>query len=197
MRTHIFQTALIPRLKESISQWNPLLDPYIHLWIHPWLPTIGVGQLDSIVKNIQDRLEKSMLDWKPEEKGLLAMISPWKKIFGQEYWNTFLNKFVLPKLTYIIYKLEVNPKNQDIQPLNVLFSWKEWLSSNELNKILKAHFFPKWLNTLQDWLAQSPKAEEIYTWYNGWKTFIKKYVQDDSFDEYFNGAIALIANFLK
>lgn len=197
MKNHIFETALIPRLKESIMQWDPLNDPYVHLWVHPWLPIIGLGQLDSIVKSIQDRLENSMLGWKPEDKKLVTVLSPWKKIFENQYWTLFMNKYITPKLSYIVSKLQVNPKNQTIEPLLILFAWKDWLLPTEMSKILKTHFFGKWLNTLQEWLNQSPKAEEIYTWYNGWKTFFKKHIEEESNNEYFNAAIGLIANFLK
>jgi tuftelin-interacting protein 11 len=51
--------------------------------------------------------------------------------------------------------------------------WRKVLSSNQISFILAGEFFPKWLNTLYQWLSTSnPDLEEVAEWYVGWKSFL-------------------------
>ena len=43
---------------------------------------------------------------------LKDILNPWKKIFEAGYWDNFLNQLIIPKLTYQMSQLEINPKNQ-------------------------------------------------------------------------------------
>ena len=93
----------------------------------------------------------------------------------------FANRYVYPKLTSLIKKLEVDPSDQDLHPITLLFDWTKALplsySLKQTDCILRDHFLPKMLQTLQSWLdivdlGHSEEVGEILIWYRGWKKFL-------------------------
>jgi tuftelin-interacting protein 11 len=125
--------------------------------------------MNSLITVIQKKIEDSVINWNPEDLSLYIMLSPWKIIFTEDYFEDFINKFVLPKLNYLTSKIEINPKNQNIESIKILFIWSEIMSIKKLSEILLQNFFPKFVEIFKQWLFQKPKLEEILKWYEGWK----------------------------
>lgn len=82
-----------------------------------------------------------------------------------------LLKYVVPKLgSRLREDFRVNPRQQDMQPLQDVMSWEELLRPSILSQILEKEFFPKWLDVLHIWLIQpNPSFEEVSRWYSFWK----------------------------
>ena len=72
----------------------------------------------------------------------------------------------------------MNPAQQDLKPLQDVLAWAEIIRSSIFSQLLETGFFPKWLNTLHQWLIH-PKAsfEEVAQWYSSWKGIFPEDVQ--------------------
>ena len=125
--------------------------------------------MEILIEKIQQKIENCILHWNPTDLSVFAILSPWKNIFPQNYWDKFLNKFIIPKLNFLISKIEINPKDQKIDSIKILFIWSELISLKQISDILIQNFFPKFVETFKLWISQSPKMEEILKWYEGWK----------------------------
>ena len=89
-------------------------------------------------------------------------------------------KYVLPKLGAMLREdFQVNPRNQDMTPLERLLPWHPILHPSMFSQLLETEFFPKWLDVLHIWLIQ-PNAsfEEIAQWYAFWKGTFPQAVLD-------------------
>jgi tuftelin-interacting protein 11 len=92
-------------------------------------------------------------------------------VFDSSEWEDLLLKYVVPKLGAVLREdFQINPANQDMQPLNQVLSWSTVLRPHIFSQLVESQFFPKWLRTLHQWLVH-PKAsfEEIAQWYSFWK----------------------------
>ena len=91
-----------------------------------------------------------------------------------------LLKYVVPKLgSRMRDDFRVNPRQQDMQPLQDVMSWEQLLRPSILSQILETEFFPKWLDVLHIWLIQpNPSFEEVSRWYTFWKSTFSENVQN-------------------
>ena len=82
-----------------------------------------------------------------------------------------LLKYVVPKLgSRLREDFRINPRGQDMAPLQDVMSWEKLLTPSVMSRILETEFFPKWLDVLHIWLIQpSPSFEEVAQWYAFWK----------------------------
>lgn len=93
------------------------------------------------------------------------------QVFGTGDWDTMLLKYVVPKLgARLRDDFRVNPRNQDLAPLNDILLWDRILRPSIFSPLIEKEFFPKWLDVLYIWLIQ-PKVnlEEVSRWYSEWK----------------------------
>ena len=94
-------------------------------------------------------------------------------------WDTMLLKYVVPKLGARMREdFRVNPRNQDLKPLQDILVWETFLRPSILSQLLESEFFPKWLDVLHIWLIQ-PNASfgEVAKWYEDWKDIFSVNVQ--------------------
>lgn len=91
-----------------------------------------------------------------------------------------LLKYVVPKLGARLREdFRVNPRKQDMGPLQDVLLWDGLLRASILSQILETEFFPKWLDVLHIWLIQpTPSFEEIAQWYSFWKGSFPENVQN-------------------
>lgn len=94
-------------------------------------------------------------------------------------WDAMLLKYVVPKLgSRLREDFRVNPRNQDMAPLQDAMLWENLLAPPVMSRILETEFFPKWLDVLHVWLIQpSPSLEEVARWYSEWKGTFSDNVQ--------------------
>jgi tuftelin-interacting protein 11 len=88
-------------------------------------------------------------------------------------------KYIVPKLGATLREdFQVNPAQQDLKPLQNVLAWAEIIRSSIFSQLLEMEFFPKWLNTLHQWLVH-PNAsfEEVAQWYSSWKGIFPEDVQ--------------------
>ena len=92
-------------------------------------------------------------------------------MFDVGEWDAILLKYVVPKLGARLREdFRVNPRQQDMKPLDDVLAWEALLRPSIMAQILEKEFFPKWLDVLYIWLVQ-PQASlsEVSRWYEEWK----------------------------
>lgn len=89
-------------------------------------------------------------------------------------------KYVVPKLGATLREdFKVNPRQQDMAPLELILPWRSLLTSSMFSQLLEMEFFPKWLDVLHIWLIQpSASFEEVAQWYSFWKRAFPQEVLD-------------------
>lgn len=91
-----------------------------------------------------------------------------------------LLKYVVPKLgARLRDDFRVNPRQQQMEPLQDVLLWEHFLRPSILSQILEKEFFPKWLDVLHLWLVSpNPSFEEVAQWYSFWKGSFTENVQN-------------------
>ena len=84
-------------------------------------------------------------------------------------WQDATLKYIVPRLGELLRDdFRVNPRKQDLKPLEAVISWfeKGVIGKSIMNQIVETQVFPKWLEALHIWLSH-PKASygEIAEWY--------------------------------
>jgi tuftelin-interacting protein 11 len=102
------------------------------------------------------------------------------QVFAQDEWDTVLLKHVVPKLGATLrHDFRVNPRNQDMTPLNHVLTWSTIVRPSIFSQLLETEFFPKWLDVLHVWLIQPQVSlEEVAQWYSFWKGTFSETVQN-------------------
>ncbi|KAG8780652.1 hypothetical protein FRC15_009352 [Serendipita sp. 397] len=166
MQDNIMDQLILPKVQRAMADWKPPPQgsgPTLHSIVFPWLPHVGLRMgdyLDHVRKNIR-RLFRAIdvLTGPPEE------LMVWKPIFDASSWQDLILKYIVPRLGEMLReKLAINPRSQDLKPLESIFKWHEQgvIGKSITNQLLEKEVFPKWLEILHFWLVQ-PKAsyEEI------------------------------------
>jgi hypothetical protein len=193
LKNFVIDTAVIPKLREEIIQWDPSRDKNpIHFWIHPWLEVVGFDKLSYIISIVQKKIETPILDWAIDDYSLIRILRPWSKWFTD--FKGFLNKYILPKLTAAIAKMTI-ADDQKFEPLKHLFKWNE-LIHEEIIAILETHFFPKWVKFLNDRLRNNPSAEVVVQWYEMWNNIFSQhdFIKDARIVKFFYKVLVILDN---
>jgi tuftelin-interacting protein 11 len=104
------------------------------------------------------------------DQGLLPGISEWIAPLGSSLVGKLI-KHLLPRLAkYMSKHFEVDPSDQDVTALERVLAWSKLFPDRAMAQLLVMEFFPKWLNTLHQWLiSDEPNYTEIAEWYVWWK----------------------------
>jgi len=194
----LYEMNIAPRIKFAVESWDPYTDQIpIHIWIHPWLPILGLPALNPAITEFSEKISKALTNWSPNDESAKILLEPWKKVMSEKDWSLLMRKCIIPKLAYSIKELEINPANQNIVPLQKLFDWINLVDTIDIIQIMKDFFFPKWVQTLEKWIAKKPNKKEVYVWYTGWKDFIPKIITEEAtIQRYFSEALKLIQQLL-
>ena len=167
---NVLQQLIFPRLEAEVELWNPREDFMpVHAWLHPWLPLLK-SRLESFYPQIRYKLGMCLQAWHPSDSSAKAIIAPWKGVFSNVDMNTFLARFISPKVTLCMKEFVINPANQAMQLFDWVMAWRDLLPLSDLAQILEQHFFPKFLAVLCEWLsAPSANFMAISQWYTFWK----------------------------
>lgn len=191
---NVLEQIIIPRLEKEVEEWNPLTDPVpVHSWIHPWLPLTSSTSLETVYQPIRRKLSTALSAWHPSDGSAKLILSPWRGVFSQATWDSFLAVNIVPKLDLSMQAFKVSPHQQRLENWNCLIAWNEFLPPTTVGRILEKHFFPKWLQALHQWLSDSPDYDEISNWYLGWKGMIPSGAANQSVvKDYFRRALEMM-----
>jgi tuftelin-interacting protein 11 len=168
------------KLSTSIHEWNPRkFKKSPHTWIVEWLPFLKPSDLDSkgsgLVAEIKRKIRHALqsIDL---SKGPLPGMDQWRKVFGRSEFDHLLTTHLVPRLaTHLRDNFEVNPAEQDLAPLEAVFAWKGLISNEVIGELLKAQFFPKFMEIIHQWLSSEEVVfDEVQTWIGWWRQEILK-----------------------
>ncbi|CAD8193022.1 unnamed protein product [Paramecium pentaurelia] len=160
---------VMSKLKLKIQEWNLNQTISLHQWLQPWINS----KLNN--KELLDEVEKKLKQLKFTDKDSFgfSVLQPWARYLG-ENWKNLLYMSVLPKMLFCLHNLEINPQNQNLQPIKEIFKWID-----EIEPYIEMIFQPlieKLNNTLDIWIQHQGCREEMNKWLDGWERFLMKRV---------------------
>ncbi|KAF8523620.1 GC-rich sequence DNA-binding factor-like protein-domain-containing protein [Gautieria morchelliformis] len=179
IRDNILDQLVLPKIQKGIAEWQPRTGgPALQTIVFPWLPHVGL-RMEELLGEAKRKVKSLLRNWTVSD-GLPKDLIPWKDIFGDRDWNAMMLKYIVPKLGVVLRDdFKVNPRQQDMAPLELVFPWRSFLRSSVFSQLLETEFFPKWLDMLHIWLIQpSANLEEVAQWYDFWKSTFPQDVLD-------------------
>jgi tuftelin-interacting protein 11 len=131
---------------------------------------VDPNSVTGLLSDVNRKLRVVFDSWNVE-RGLLLGIREWAAPLGSSLIRKLI-KHLLPRLSkYLSNSFEIDPSDQDLTPLEKVLAWKDLIPERAaIVQLLVIEFFPKWLNTLHQWLtSEQPCFEEVATWYKWWK----------------------------
>ncbi|KAF3037805.1 hypothetical protein E8E12_005751 [Didymella heteroderae] len=163
------------KLSTSVHEWNPRkFKRSPHTWIVEWLPYLKPTDLDpkgsGLVAEIKRKLRHALQSI-DITRGPLAGMEQWRKVFGKAEIDRMLTNHLVPRFaSHLRDNFEINPAEQDMAPLEAVFAWKGLLSDQTLGELLKAQFFPKFLDIIHQWLSSEGVVfNEVQEWIKWWR----------------------------
>ena len=74
------------------------------------------------------KINQIMVKWEPKEEYIVGVVKPWKNTIGEAKWASFILKNVFPKLIYFMEEFEINPAEQKLDHIKILFKWLEMMN---------------------------------------------------------------------
>ncbi|KAI0730614.1 TFP11-domain-containing protein [Earliella scabrosa] len=170
IRDNFFDQLVLPKVHKAVGDWNPRKSKVaLQTLVFPWLPHVGL-RLEEVLGDARRKVKSVLRAWTTSD-AIPQDLEVWKDVFDVGDWDTMLLKYVVPKLgSRLRDDFRVNPRQQDMQPLQDVMSWEQILRPSILSQLLEKEFFPKWLDVLHIWLIQpNPSFEEVSRWYSFWK----------------------------
>ncbi|KAI0352110.1 TFP11-domain-containing protein [Trametes cingulata] len=179
IRDNFFDQLVLPKVHKAVGDWSPRKSKVsLQKLVFPWLPHIGL-RLEDVLGDARRKVKSVLRAWTVSE-AIPEDLGAWREVFDVGDWDTMLLKYVVPKLgSRLRDDFRVNPRQQDMQPLQDVMLWEQLLRPSILSQILETEFFPKWLDVLHIWLIQpNPSFEEVSRWYSFWKGTFSENVQN-------------------
>ncbi|KAI0628035.1 TFP11-domain-containing protein [Trametes polyzona] len=179
IRDNFFDQLVLPKVHKAVGDWSPRKSKVsLQKLVFPWLPHIGL-RLEDVLGDARRKVKSVLRAWTVSE-AIPEDLGAWREVFDVGDWDTMLLKYVVPKLgSRLRDDFRVNPRQQDMQPLQDVMLWEQLLRPSILSQILETEFFPKWLDVLHIWLIQpNPSFEEVSRWYSFWKGTFSERVQN-------------------
>ncbi|KAJ4330737.1 hypothetical protein N0V95_010006 [Ascochyta clinopodiicola] len=163
------------KLSTSVHEWNPRkFKRSPHTWVVEWLPYLRPADLDpkgsGLVAEIKRKLRLALqsIDL---SRGPLSGMEQWRKVFGKAEIDRMLTNHLVPRFAaHLRDNFEVNPLEQDVAPLAAVLAWRGLLSNQTLGELLKAQFFPKFMEMLHEWLStEGVEFSEVGEWIKWWR----------------------------
>jgi len=203
----VVQLYLKPRIKREISDnWDPkdVSDPsnLVENWLLPWREVLGDKEMQGIFLVAKLKLSSALSHPGTSQALIMQLLLPWRPILDHSSFEALLTRTLIPRLTTSLRAFEVDPSDQQIEPITSLFAWQGVLPDQLITQLLRDHVLTKWLTVLQDWLDQlltSPvedrreAVEEIIQWYLGWKSIIPGEIRErPEVEEVFRWALEML-----
>jgi tuftelin-interacting protein 11 len=170
IRDNFLDQLILPKISRAVADWSPRRsDVPLKALVFPWLPHVGL-RMEEFLGDARRKLKSLLRGWDITD-GVPPDLAAWREVFSVGDWDAMMLKYIVPKLGATLRdEFRVNPRSQDMAPLERVLAWAPLLRSSILASLLAAEFFPKWLDVLHIWLVQPrPNFDEVAQWYAFWK----------------------------
>ncbi len=177
IRDNFLDQLILPKVSRAVADWSPRRsDVPLRTLVFPWLPHVGL-RMEELLGDARRKLKSLLRGW-DIAGGVPDDLPAWREVFSVGNWDTMMLKYVVPKLGAALREeFRVNPRSQDMAPLERVLSWSPLLRGSIFASLLAAEFFPKWLDVLHVWLVQPrPNFDEVAQWYAFWKSVFSEEV---------------------
>jgi len=177
IRDNILDQLILPKVSKAVADWNPRQHTVpLQAIVFPWLPHVGL-RLEDVLSDARRKVKGLLRGWSVSDS--IEDFSAWHEVFDVGDWDAMVLKYIVPKLGATLREeFRINPRQQDMAPLERVLVWANLLRPSILVQLLEAEFFPKWLDVLHFWLIQPrPNFDEIAQWYAYWKGVFPESVQ--------------------
>ncbi|VAI13034.1 septin and tuftelin-interacting protein 1 homolog 1 [Triticum aestivum] len=167
----ILEHVIMPKLTAAVESWDPRREnvPPIHVWVHPWLPTLG-RRIETLCHSIRYKLSTVLHVWQAHDASACALLSLWKGVFDPSSWEDLIVRYIIPKLKMALQEFQINPANQKFDQFNWVMIWASAVPVHHMVHMLEVDFFSKWQQVLYHWLCSpNPDSNEITNWYKDWR----------------------------
>ncbi|KAF2020763.1 hypothetical protein BU24DRAFT_8092 [Aaosphaeria arxii CBS 175.79] len=146
-------------------------------YIIPYLPYLSAAELDpngssSLLSEFRRKVQTLFGSWPISmSQGPIPQIKLLNGILGRSKMDDLVLKYLVPRLaSHLRDYLEINPADQQLEPLQEVLQHSDLLKSSYTAELLVQGFFPQFHDILFTWLSSdSPSFEEVGQWYQWWR----------------------------
>ncbi|RDL40800.1 Uncharacterized protein BP5553_00779 [Venustampulla echinocandica] len=185
VRTLLLNQAIVGKLNEAVSSWNPRKrrsHELPHLWLFPWLQYLPSHHADpkssiGLVSDVKRKFRQLVDSW-DFHKGVVPGLRQWQEVLcpssSNDHWAPLIMNHVLPSMARFLK----NPKNFIVDPndqapymsaLQGVFAWQDILKPRIIGQVIVEAIFPMWHDVLHQWLTVVGPNEEIGQWFEWWR----------------------------
>ena len=178
---HVVDRLVAQRLTDAIAAWSPRksrrhksYDLPLHIWLFPWLEYLDDQHIEQtnpsgLMAEIKRKFKEILKSWNLAQ-GLVPGLNEWKSILGPEL-ASLLQRYLLPRFRPHLAGFEINPADQQMELLDDTLQWSAFFSEQVMAELMRSEFFPKWHNSLYNWLTTpGVNYNEVGEWFQWWKS---------------------------
>ncbi|GAA6009422.1 hypothetical protein JCM11491_003551 [Sporobolomyces phaffii] len=173
---NILDQLVLPKVSAAVDAWSASAykrgrAPGLHTLMFPWLDVAGEDRMAPLVSDAKRRVRTWLkASWDPRD-GVPRGFDAWRAAFSKSDWDALVLELVLPALgAHLRDRLVVNPRAQDLAPLDRALAWRPLVSAAMLGQLVECEVFPKWGDALWTWLtSDGVNLDEVAQWYQWWK----------------------------
>jgi tuftelin-interacting protein 11 len=202
VRSQILDQAVIGKLNEAVSAWNPKKrrsHELPHLWLFPWLQYLPAHHADpksstGLVSDVKRKFRQLVDSW-DYHKGVVPGLQQWREVLcptpSNDHWRPLIMNHVLPSMARFLsndknFLVDPNDQTPYMSALQGVFGWQEILGPRIIGQVIVEAVFPKWHSVLHQWLTVVGPNEEIGRWFEWWRDAVfpaevqaQKAIQDE------------------
>jgi tuftelin-interacting protein 11 len=185
VRSQILNQAVVGKLNEAVSSWNPKkrrTHELPHLWLFPWLQYLPTHHADpksstGLVSDVKRKFRKLVDTW-DFHKGVVPGLRQWREVLcpssNNDHWTPLIMNHVIPSMSSFLKNEKnfiVDPNDQApyMSSLQGVFAWKDILKPSVVGEVIVKTVFPRWHDVLYQWLTVVGPNEEIGQWFEWWR----------------------------
>ncbi|TVY42526.1 G-patch domain-containing protein [Lachnellula subtilissima] len=185
VRSLLLDQALVGKLNEAVSSWNPRKrrsHELPHLWLFPWLQYLQSHHADpksshGLVSDVKRKFRHLVDSW-DYRKGVVPGLRQWKEVLcpspRNDQWTPLIMNHVLPSMGRFLKNSQyfvVSPQDQEpyMGALQGIFAWQDILKPRIVAQVIVDAVFPMWHDVLHQWLTSTGPNEEIGQWFEWWR----------------------------
>jgi tuftelin-interacting protein 11 len=185
VHSQILNQAVVGKLNEAVSSWNPKkrrTHELPHLWLFPWLQYLPAHHADpesstGLVSDVKRKFRQLIDTW-DFHKGVVPGLRQWREVLSTSSknnpWMSLVMNHVIPSMARFLqneknFVVDPNDQGPYMSALQGIFAWTDILSPKVVGEVIGRTVFPGWHSVLHQWLTVVGPNEEIGQWFEWWR----------------------------